>query len=59
MQKQENTPRTLINLRIDRALLDQFKQATKQKEETASQALRKYIKHYVKQAKAQAKAGEM
>jgi len=44
----------LMNLRIPRPLLEEFKQATKSKDETASQAVRKFIRQYVKQAQAKA-----
>jgi len=37
-------------------LLEEFKQATKAQDETASQAFRKFVRQYVKQAAKQAQA---
>lgn len=50
MEAQKKTDETLMNLRISRPLLEEFKQAAKSQDETASQAVRKFIRQYVKQA---------
>lgn len=50
MTAQKKTDDALMNLRIPRPLLEEFKQATKAQDETASQAIRKFIRHYIKQA---------
>ena len=57
MTEQKKQDEVLMNLRIPRPLLDEFKQATRAKDETASQAVRRFIRHYVKQSsKPQAQA---
>lgn len=57
MTEQKKPDEVLINVRIPRPLLDEFKQATRAKDETASQAVRRFIRHYVKQTnKPQAQA---
>lgn len=54
--KQEEKEK-LFTARVPADLLEEFKQATKTKDETASQAFRHFIRAYIKQAqKAQAKA---
>lgn len=50
MEAQQKTEEALMNLRIPRPLLEEFKQATKAQDETASQAVRKFIRQYIKQA---------
>lgn len=50
MEAQQKTEEALMNLRIPRPLLEEFKQAAKSQDETASQAVRKFIRQYVKQA---------
>jgi len=52
MKEQKKSDEALMNLRIPRPLLDEFKQAAKAKDETASQAVRKFIRQYVKQSQA-------
>ena len=46
----------LFTARVPADLLEEFKQATKAKDETASQAFRHFIRQYVKQAHKQAQA---
>ena len=48
MTAKKNSDETLMNLRIPKNLLEEFKQATKEQDETASQAIRKFIRQYVK-----------
>lgn len=50
MEAQKKADEALMNLRIPRPLLEEFKQAAKAQDETASQAVRKFIRQYVKQA---------
>jgi len=46
----------LFTARVPADLLEEFKQATKVKDETASQAFRQFIRQYVKQAQKLSKA---
>lgn len=46
----------LFTARIPASLLEEFKQATKAKDESASKAVRQFIRQYVKQAHKQAQA---
>lgn len=48
--KEENLKEKLFTARIPSALLEEFKQATKAQDETASQAFRKFAREYIKQA---------
>lgn len=48
--KKENESEKLFTTRIPASLLEEFKQATKAQDETASQAVRKFIRQYIKQA---------
>jgi len=52
----EENDETLMNLRISRRLLDEFKEVAKSKDETASQAVRKFIRQYVKRSQTQEQA---
>lgn len=56
MEAQKKTDEALMNLRIPRPLLEEFKQAARSQDETASQAVRKFIRQYVKQANKLAQA---
>ena len=50
MEAHKKDDEALMNLRIPRPLLEEFKQAAKSQDETASQAVRRFIRQYVKQA---------
>ena len=54
--KQETESEKLFTARIPASLLEEFKQAAKAQDETASQAVRKFIRQYVKQANKLAQA---
>lgn len=56
MEAQKKNDEALMNLRIPRPLLEEFKQAARNQDETASQAVRKFIRQYVKQANKLAQA---
>lgn len=56
MKKEESEK--LFTARIPASLLDEFKQATKAKDETASQAVRQFIRQYIKQANKQAQQAQ-
>lgn len=56
MEAQQKNDEALMNLRIPRPLLEEFKQAARSQDETASQAVRKFIRQYVKQANKLAQA---
>lgn len=48
MKKQTEQERH-FTARVPASLLEEFSQATKAKDETASQAVRKFMKNYIKQ----------
>jgi len=57
MKEQKHEIERLVSARVPADLYEAFKQATKAKDETASQVLRGFIRQYVKQVnKSQAQA---
>lgn len=48
--EQKNEQEKIVTARLPADLYEEFKQATKAKDETASQVLRGFIRQYVKQA---------
>lgn len=50
MKEQKNDQEKLVSARVPADLYEEFKQATKAQDETASQVLRSFIRKYVKQA---------
>lgn len=49
-KKDQENQEKLFTARVPAELLDDFKKAAKNQDETASQAFRKFMKQYVKQA---------
>lgn len=51
-KKQKDDTERQFKARVPASLLEEFAEATKAKDETASQAVRKFMRNYIKQVQA-------